>query len=242
MTASDISVSGWDRGVYVMGPCRACQKPIEIMLYRGVAMFFCECVEEPWTREYQEDVRMSAEWDCQKHNTFNIGTCHECDLEISIHEECRTENVSLKIQLINAKHFIETLRTAESMCANENKNVHAENLRLEAEISEARRIEWNNFEQHKDDIQTYRAAAEGLEKALKAQIQMRNMKRPTKLDEALSWRDNDDLASKWATDALAAWSKLSGEVRPGVRETERLYSGQCNHGIPFGQPCVGCDR
>lgn len=50
--ASDILVSGWDQGVYVMEPCRACQQHIEIMLYRGVAMFFCDCVEEQFTREY----------------------------------------------------------------------------------------------------------------------------------------------------------------------------------------------
>lgn len=51
--ATNILVSGWDQGVYVMEPCRACQKRIEIMLYRGVAMFFCDCVEVPFTREYE---------------------------------------------------------------------------------------------------------------------------------------------------------------------------------------------
>lgn len=48
-----------------------------------------------------------------------------------------------------------------------------------------------------------------LVKALKAQMQMRDMKKPTKLDEAISWRDNDDLANKWAVEALA-------KVRPQI--------------------------
>lgn len=39
-------------------------------------------------------------------------------------------------------------------------------------------------------------------KALKAQMQMRNMTKPTKLDEAMCWRDNDDLAEKWALEAI----------------------------------------
>lgn len=42
-----------------------------------------------------------------------------------------------------------------------------------------------------------------LVKALKAQMQMRNMKHPRKLEEELCWRDNDDLANKWAVEALA---------------------------------------
>lgn len=40
-------------------------------------------------------------------------------------------------------------------------------------------------------------------KALKAQIQMRDTSKPTKLQVALCWRDNDDLANKWAHEAIA---------------------------------------
>lgn len=40
-------------------------------------------------------------------------------------------------------------------------------------------------------------------KALKAQIQMRDTTKPTKLQEALCWRDNDDLANKYAQEAIA---------------------------------------
>lgn len=29
---------------------------------------------------------------------------------------------------------------------------------------------------------------------------------------------------------------------PGVKEAEQLYSGQCNHQIPIGQPCFKCER
>jgi hypothetical protein len=43
---------------------------------------------------------------------------------------------------------------------------------------------------------------EKLIKALKAQIQMRNFKTPTKLIEELSWGENDDLANKWTEEAL----------------------------------------
>ena len=42
-----------------------------------------------------------------------------------------------------------------------------------------------------------------LVKAVKAQMQIRDMKKPTKLDEALCWRDNDDLANKCAVEAIA---------------------------------------
>lgn len=32
------------------------------------------------------------------------------------------------------------------------------------------------------------------------------------------------------------------DVRPSVKGVEILYSGQCNHQIPFGQPCQKCGR
>lgn len=46
-------------------------------------------------------------------------------------------------------------------------------------------------------------AHEALLKALKAQIQMRDMARPKKLEEAISWRENDELADRWAKEAIA---------------------------------------
>ena len=52
-----------------------------------------------------------------------------------------------------------------------------------------------------------RAMLEKMVKALKAQAQMRDMSKPQKLDEALSWRDNDDLAKKWTEDALASYKE-----------------------------------
>lgn len=40
-------------------------------------------------------------------------------------------------------------------------------------------------------------------RALKAQIQMRDTTKPTKLQAALCWRDNDDIANKLAQEAIA---------------------------------------
>ncbi len=47
-------------------------------------------------------------------------------------------------------------------------------------------------------------AVRGLRKALKGQMQMRDTAKPTKLVEHMAWRDNDDLADKWAKEALDA--------------------------------------
>lgn len=49
--------------------------------------------------------------------------------------------------------------------------------------------------------------------ALKAQMQMRDMNRPTKLDEALTWRQNDYLADKMADDAIAEFERLDKAAR-----------------------------
>jgi hypothetical protein len=46
-----------------------------------------------------------------------------------------------------------------------------------------------------------------------------------------------------AKEALAAYESAAKENgRPGVREAKQLYSGQCRHQIPIGQPCSGCNR
>ena len=63
-----------------------------------------------------------------------------------------------------------------------------------------------------DTIESLLDEKEKLIKALKAQMQMRDMKKPTKIEEALSWRDNDDLANKWALAAL----------RPTAEKKEKL--------------------
>ena len=55
---------------------------------------------------------------------------------------------------------------------------------------------------------------EALLVALKAQMQMRDMKRPTKLDEALTWRENDLYADKLAQEAMAEFNRISKEVKP----------------------------
>ena len=46
------------------------------------------------------------------------------------------------------------------------------------------------------------AGCAALVKALKAQITMRDMKKPQKLEEELSWRENDELADRLAKEAL----------------------------------------
>lgn len=51
-------------------------------------------------------------------------------------------------------------------------------------------------------VQGLREAVELTVKALKAQIQMRDMKSPRKLEEHLCWRENDELAASWAEQAL----------------------------------------
>lgn len=54
---------------------------------------------------------------------------------------------------------------------------------------------------------SFKTLAGELAEALKAQIQMRDMKKPTKLEEELSWRENDELAAKMGEEALAAYDK-----------------------------------
>jgi hypothetical protein len=44
--------------------------------------------------------------------------------------------------------------------------------------------------------------------ALKAQIQMRNTMKPTKLDEALTWRENDLYADKLAEVAISEYNRI----------------------------------
>ncbi len=61
------------------------------------------------------------------------------------------------------------------------------------------------------DILTKEQIMEMLVKALKAEIQMRDFSKPKKLDEALAWRDNDELAHKWSSEALAAYAAREKE-------------------------------
>lgn len=94
-------------------------------------------------------------------------------------------------------------------------------IKLESELSRTkeelaksnaafgRLLELNNKNIDRTDF--WRSQCAGLVEALKAQMQMRDMARPKKLDEALSWRDNDDLANKLATEALSSHEKAVKE-------------------------------
>ena len=55
------------------------------------------------------------------------------------------------------------------------------------------------------DRDRWRGIAEGAREALIAQIKMRDAKNPQKIDEALAWKDNDDLADRLTESALAAF-------------------------------------
>lgn len=122
--------------------------------------------------------------------------------------ELQAENARLQGELEEVKahhrYDLEQYRKCQEEC---------EQLKAEVEsytvMSKEHALKLNS-DIWKTKADTYRAAAEGLVKALKAQIQMRDMKKPKKLEEELSWRDNDDLANKWAIDSLAAWEKVRG--------------------------------
>lgn len=83
----------------------------------------------------------------------------------------------------------------------------AEISRLKGELNQAIKAatDWQNKLTEQRDL--WKSVAMGAKEALLACMQMRNFSRPQKLDEALTWRDNDDLAKKWADEALAAFPK-----------------------------------
>lgn len=137
-----------------------------------------------------------------------------------------SDNAKLKAELANANQALHTSRMGEGQCATENRNVHAENLRLYAELAKLQIKEGElltendamDFKLNMDaqeipalkaeldkkynlandwaivagdamrDRDRWKALATDLVKALKAQRQMRDMRRPTKLEEELSWR------------------------------------------------------
>ena len=53
------------------------------------------------------------------------------------------------------------------------------------------------------ELARVREALAATVKAMEASITMRNFTKPTKLDEALCWVENDELAMKWANEARA---------------------------------------
>lgn len=131
----------------------------------------------------------------------------------------RAENTRLQAELTNAKHFIETLRAGEAQCNAENKNVHVENMKLEMELAKLTEDhKWlrRNYEEEKmlvsdyTDLKkttdTYRAGAEGMAVILKGFTEIHDVP-----EYGHACRKDACSACK-AEAALAAWSKLSGEV------------------------------
>lgn len=89
--------------------------------------------------------------------------------------------------------------------AKENIQLKIENERLFTDFLKSKVVE--KIIEIEKSFDTFKKIARELAEALKAQIQMRDMKKPTKLEEELSWRENDELAAKMGEEALAAYDK-----------------------------------
>lgn len=78
---------------------------------------------------------------------------------------------------------------------------------------------------------------ERLREALIAQIKMRDTKKPTKLDEALSWRENDELADRLARAALDGGKPNCCEH--GTKECDHV----CHRlGSSYCDSCCSCEH
>lgn len=106
------------------------------------------------------------------------------------HNACLEECLNLHDQLAAAKNEIERLSGKTGFCA-------------ECE-EQARLLGMSGSREAKliAELAAAKAKIERLREALIAQMKMRDMNHPTKLDEALCWRENDELADRLARAAL----------------------------------------
>jgi hypothetical protein len=121
-------------------------------------------------------------------------SCETCEIE-SDRDALAKEVERLKALIISDnKRFVETA-----------EEVNLEIGRLKAELEERSNITF--IIKLQADRDRWRTLAGKIAEALKAQRQMRDMNKPRKLDEAISWRDNDDLAEKLTAEALALYAE-----------------------------------
>lgn len=53
---------------------------------------------------------MSAEWDCQKHGTSNLGQCPMCEAEAEVHQDCLKQIDALKANVERYREALEKIK------------------------------------------------------------------------------------------------------------------------------------